>query len=152
MTTQEKLNAVKEGEILTFTTLTVQDLSDLGWYFEDENYKNHENFEFDFTKNFTARVEIADLENRGWDFTYLYESASIAKNLSLEDAEKYDKENYCVLVKVNENGGTSYYMCQKAHYGNECFGQGDTGDDSATIEDLKTLFEKGLLWDCEQTA
>lgn len=107
---------------------------------------------FDFSKNFTARVEIEDLEKRGWDFTYLYEGVANAQALSIADAEKWEKENYCVSVEVNEDGGTSYDMCQKAHYGNECFGQDDTGDDSATIEDLKALYEEGVLWNCEQTA
>ena len=35
--------------------------------------------------------------------------------------------------------------------GNECFSQDDTGDDKVTIEDLKTLFSEGLLWNYEQT-
>ena len=47
MKTLEKLNAVKEGEILTFTTLTVKDLIDLGWYFDDDD-QNHSNFELSY--------------------------------------------------------------------------------------------------------
>ena len=105
----------------------------------------------DFSKNFTARVEIEDLEKRGWDFTYLYEEVSNAQQISIEEAEKWEKENYCVLIDVNERGGTTYAMCQKAHYGNECYSQGDTGDNSATIQDLKALYQEGLLWNCEQT-
>ena len=104
----------------------------------------------DATKNFSARVEIIHLEQKGWDFSDLYQEVANAQQLSIEDAQKWDKENYCVAVTVNEDGGSYYEMCQKAHYGNECFYQGDTGDNEATIQDLKELYENGLLWDCKQ--
>lgn len=106
------------------------------------------NSKFDFSKNFTARVEIEDLEKRSWDFSCLYEEVATAQEISIEAAEACQKETYCVLIEVNEDGTTTYDMCQKAHYGNECSGREDTGDDNATIADLEELYKDGLLWDC----
>ena len=103
------------------------------------------------SKNFSARVEIADLEQRGWDFTYFYQDVSDAQQISAEDAEKWEKENYCVSIDVDADGKTFYATCQKAHYGSEIFNQGYTGDSAETIKDLQELNEKGLLWDCKQT-
>jgi hypothetical protein len=109
------------------------------------------NSKFDFSKNFTARVEIEDLEKRSWDFNFLYKEVATGQKISIEAAEAFEKENYCVSIEVNEDGATTYVMCQKAHYGNECFGREGTGDDNATIADLEELYKDGLLWDCEQT-
>ena len=108
------------------------------------------NSNFNTAKNFSARVEIVHLEQKGWDFSDIYQEVSEAQQISIKDAEKWEKWNYCVSITVNEDGGTFYEMCQKAHYGTETFHQGDTGDNYATREDLKDLNEEGLLWDCKQ--
>lgn len=59
MTTQEKLSAVQEGEILTFTTLEVQDLIDLGWHFDDDD-QDHSNFELSFHNGEYVLNAVAD--------------------------------------------------------------------------------------------
>lgn len=102
------------------------------------------------TTNFRAKAEIADLENLGWDFSYIYDEVAEAQKLTTEQAEEWEKENYCVEITVNEAGKTGYSMQQQPHYGNESFGQGDTGDDKKTIEDLNLLLAEGKLWDIEK--
>lgn len=101
-------------------------------------------------KNISAKVEISDLENLGWDFTNIYEEVSDAKSISLEDAEKFEKENYCVKLTVDEQGFITYALAQKAHYGNQVFEQGDTGDNEASLEDFKSLIDSDKVWDVKQ--
>ena len=117
--------------------------------------------EFDFTKNFTARAEILDLERRGWNFDDLYNEVHEAyqgqyraehgeddPGYDMNSAADYEQENYHVRIKVNADGTTEHYICQ--NQGSEEYYQGDTGDDKATIEDLIALHDSGDLWDCEQ--
>jgi hypothetical protein len=101
-------------------------------------------------KNISAKVEISDLENLGWDFTNIYEEVSDAQSISLEDAEKFEKENYHVKLKVDAKGNLTYALCQNAEYGNEEFEQGDCGDNEAGLNDLKALIDSGKVWDLKQ--
>jgi len=98
-------------------------------------------------KNISAKVEISDLENLGWDFSYIYEEVADAQSISLEDAEKFEKENYHVKLSVDDEGFLTYSLCQSAHYGNEEFPQGDTGDNEASLQDFTQLIEQEKVWD-----
>ncbi len=116
--------------------------------------------------SFRAKAEILDLERLGWDFYDLYMDVylchqdkyraenelpkkSFDMDFTVEDAAQWEQENYHVEITVDENGSTSYAMCQHAHIGNETHGQGETGDDEKTIEDLNALLSQGLLWNIE---
>ena len=112
--------------------------------------------------SFRAKAEILDLERLGWDFHYLYSEVHEAHqsqykeehgeedpSYDMNSAADYEQENYHVEVTVNEDGTTTYAMCQHAHVGNETYWQGETGDDEKTIEDLNALLSQGLLWNIE---
>ena len=111
---------------------------------------------------FECKVDISDLESRGWDFQTIYDdvaSAHIGEIGEDEygnpgsssapwtsgDAELFEKENYHVRIRVFQNGGTDFYLCQNPSYGNEEYYQGDTGDDKKTIEDIRAL--ENEIWD-----
>jgi hypothetical protein len=98
-------------------------------------------------KNISAKVEITDLEQLGWDFSNIYSEVSEAKSISIEEAADFEKQNYCVRLIVDEKSNVSYSICQKAHYGNEEFYQGDSGDNAAALEDLRKLINSNLVWD-----
>jgi len=99
------------------------------------------------TKIKSAHVEIADLEGIGWDFSHIYESVSRAKDLTEEEAEKWEKENFHALITVSENGTT--YWRPYAWEGNEAYEAEETGDDEQTVKDLKELAKADKLWDVE---
>lgn len=93
---------------------------------------------------FSARVEIEHLENIGWDFSQLYEGVAAAQQMSLEDAEKWEKENYHVRL-YNNGYGVLWIPSHNTH--------GDTGDsedpgDAEQAErDVQELYNAGLLWE-----
>jgi hypothetical protein len=99
----------------------------------------------------SAKVEISDLENLGWDFSNIYEEVSESQDISIEKADEFEKENYCVRLWVDEDGIVSYSLYQKAHYGNEEFYQGDPGDNEGALQDFEKLIELGLVWDFKAT-
>jgi len=88
----------------------------------------------------TINVEITNLEDLGWDFSYIYEEVSKAKSISYNDAVRFEKDNY--YVKLYKDGNkVNYSLCQKPHYGNEEFFQGDTGDNKLACNDFNFLVE-----------
>jgi hypothetical protein len=93
----------------------------------------------------TCKAEIKDLEDLGWDFSNIYEEVADAQELSLEAAEAWEKENYCVELKFYENGGVDYLMSQKN--GNEHSSYENCGDSKAAQKDLKKLIQQGKIWD-----
>ncbi len=97
-----------------------------------------------FAKNFTAKVEIADLEKLGWEFSPTYEDVSKAKGISEEEAKIWENENYHVEIEVREDGSTFWASC--SNDGNNFSDKEATGDDQQTIEDLEKLHSEGKLW------
>ena len=93
----------------------------------------------------TCKVEIADLEELGWDFQNIYEDVANAKNISVEDAEKWEKENYCVELRFDKNGGCDYLM--KQFQGNNDSSYEECGDNKEAQKDLKKLIAAGKIWD-----
>lgn len=96
--------------------------------------------------NISASVDITDLENLGWDFTNIYIGVADALNITLLEAEIFEKERYHVNLKVDENGNLTYSMVQNAEYGNNIFFQGDSGDNIAAISDLNILIKNNKVW------
>jgi hypothetical protein len=94
----------------------------------------------------TCKVLIDDLEDLGWDFSNIFQEVSDAQKLSLEDAEKWEKEHYHVKLRFHANGAVDYYLCQNAEYGNEDFAQGDCGDNEAAQKDLQKLISEEKIW------
>lgn len=102
----------------------------------------------EFSKNYTAKSEIADLEYLGWNFEY--EDTANAMQIETDKAEKYVKETYSVEIKVNEDGKTFWRFINKSKDAtgiNQGSDNEETGDDEKTIKDLKTLHAEGKLWD-----
>ena len=100
-----------------------------------------------FAKNFTANVEITDLEKLGW--TFEYDDTANAMNISDEEAEKYVKDTYDIEITVKEEGKTfwRYFDTKKAaNRIDEGSDNEATGDDGQTIEDLKKLYAQGKLY------
>lgn len=94
------------------------------------------------TEIIRATVEIADLENFGWDFSQVYESVSRAQEISSEAAEQWEKENYVAIIDTSNDT-----ICYRKRGGNELVGQENTGDIEQTKRDLVLLMNAGLLWD-----
>lgn len=93
---------------------------------------------------FSAHVDFQDLENIGWDFSELYDGVAAAKQMSLEDAEKWEKENYHVRLYNNGNG----IMWIPSHNTSGDTGDAeDPGDAEQTEKDILELYEAGLLWE-----
>lgn len=85
-----------------------------------------------FEKNAEAQVEISDLISLGWSF------------------DEKDYTGYHAVVRVYENGKTTYQIINTEKLNNKILEGGDeenTGDDEATINDLNTLQKEGKLWD-----
>ena len=89
-----------------------------------------------------ARAEFADLERVGWDFSDIYEGVAEAKGMTITAAEKWEKENYHIVVTV-EADCTYYQPCHNAN-GNEGDRQ-ETGDDNKTRRDLSDLYDARKL-------
>lgn len=88
-------------------------------------------------RNFSASVEIADLENLGWEF-------------DIDRDDTTTREQWHAVVCVEGTGRTTYHLQQLPQYGNNTADGGWTGDDAATIENLITLREAGKLWDIDE--
>jgi hypothetical protein len=102
-----------------------------------------------FENNFSANVEIKDLEKLGWEFDPTYESVAKAKDISEEEAKAWENENYHVQIKVDEDGNTTWRTVNtpKANNGiDEGSDSEETGDNEQTIQDLKKLHQEGKLW------
>lgn len=109
-----------------------------------------ETTKFNFTKNFTAKSEIADLEKLGWEFDPTYKDVAKAKGISYEEAKDWENENYHVEIVVDDEGATFWrtvHTQREAEGINEGSDNEKTGDDQQTIEDLKQLHKEGKLWD-----
>lgn len=93
---------------------------------------------------FSAHVDFTDLEQLGWDFTDLFEGVAAAKEMSLEAAEEWEKENYHIRLYNNGNG----VMWIPSH--NTAGDTGDAeepGDEDQTEIDIQQLYADGLLWE-----
>jgi hypothetical protein len=105
-----------------------------------------------FEKNFSANVEIQELEKLGWEFNPTYEDVARAKDISEEEAKAFENENYHVQIKVDEDGNTLWRTVNTIK-GNNGIDEGsdneETGDNEQTIKDLKKLHEEGKLWNEE---
>ena len=101
-----------------------------------------ENSKLNFAKNFTATASIEDLEKLGWEFNH--DETANAMDVSVEEAEAYNKENYDIQITVNEDGATLWRFVHNAK-NVDCDNEA-TGDDEATIQDLKKLHAEGKLW------
>lgn len=95
----------------------------------------------------TCKVLIEDLEDLGWDFSNIYQEVSDAQELSLEDAEKWEKDHYHVELRFFSNGGVDYFMCENAEYGNNHGSAEDCGDSEEAQKDLKKLIASGKIWE-----
>jgi hypothetical protein len=96
------------------------------------------------TDRFSAHVDFSDLEKLGWDFSSLYKGVADAKGINLEDAEKWEKENY--HVRLFNNGQGVYWIPSENQHGDT----GDSewpGDEDKTEEDIQRLYAEGLLWE-----
>ena len=88
-------------------------------------------------------VSIEDLEVLGWDFSVIYDEVSDAMNTSRDEAEKYQKEKYKVIISLYEDQVTEYRMDAGSEFSNN----EPTGNDEQTIEDLKQLISNGKIID-----
>ena len=98
------------------------------------------------TTGFSAHVDFEDLENIGWDFTQLYEGVAAAQQMTLKQAENWEKENY--HVRLYNNGQGVYWIPSHNNHGDT----GDSewpGDEAQTEKDIEELYERGLLWEVE---
>lgn len=94
-----------------------------------------------------ARADFADLEILGWDFSDIYEGVAAAQGMTIDAAEKWEKENYHILITVEADGSTYYQPCHNTN-GNEGDRQ-ETGDDNQTRRDLSDLYDARKLWSVE---
>ena len=99
-----------------------------------------------------AHVELEDLEELGWDFDPWIRSVMKAKNsvvkdkaISYEEAKKYEYENYHAEISIDSLGETFISVVKKFNTAEDC-GIEHTGDNSATINDLKQLESEGKLF------
>lgn len=95
-----------------------------------------------------ATVEIKDLESLGWEFQPDYEEVSEIQGISLEEAKKYQRENYAVVIRVHDDRSTTWEY-RPYNNGNHPLDTQATGDDEKTLEDLSELYQAGKLWDVE---
>lgn len=97
------------------------------------------------TAGFSAHVDFSDLEKIGWDFTDLYEGVAAAQQLSLKEAEQWEKENYHVRLYWNE--GIMWIPSHNTH--GDTGDAEDPGDQAQAHKDIAELYERGLLWEVE---
>ena len=93
---------------------------------------------------FSARVYYEELEKRGWEFGELYEGVAAAKEMSIEDAEKWEKENYHIRL-YNNGDGVMWIPCHNLF--DDVGDAEDPGDAEMVEKDIQELYEAGLLWD-----
>lgn len=95
--------------------------------------------------DFSVRVEYVDLERMGWDFSEIYENASGAMGFSLEEAEKWEKDN-CHVRIFKRCDGRIFWVPSNMIVGDmgDCM---ETGDDNKTIGDIMVLYAESKLWD-----
>ena len=92
---------------------------------------------------FSAHVEIEDLEKIGWEFSDLYEGVAAAQGLSLEDAEKWEKENYHIRL---HNNGDGVMWIPSHNTAGDTGDSEDPGDSEKTEKDIQQLYADGDLW------
>ena len=88
-------------------------------------------------KNTCTTVEIADLEDIGWDFYKDYKEISKAQEISLEQAEDFLKRSYYLVIEVTDNFKT--YEWKEHKQINEVSDKNATGDDKKTLQNLIDL-------------
>lgn len=100
------------------------------------------------TKITSARTDFEDLENLGWDFSDLYEGVAGAKQMTIEEAEAWEKENYHVYLTI-EDGWVYWQPCH-----NESGLEGDRqqashskSDNEHSLVHIQTLHDNAGLWE-----
>lgn len=93
------------------------------------------------TRGFSAHVDFEDLEKLGWDFSELYENVAWAKDMPIDQAEAWEKENYHVRI-FNNGHGLKWIPSHNTN--------GDTGDcqDAGDAhEHIVELYNSAKLWE-----
>ena len=114
------------------------------------NPQNYYNKQFPFKNSFRVSAEVADLEQLGWDFDY--QETADAMGITLEEARSYVYETYHIDITVNEDGKT-FWNYTNTHKQEDGYWEGSdkepTGDDQATMNDIRHLYSQNRLWNVE---
>lgn len=86
-------------------------------------------------------TSIFDLEELGWEFGPIYDDVVLARKCSIEEAIKYERETYNVVITVTTSGETLYRLDAGMHFtDNEA-----TGDDDQTLKDIDVLIAREAI-------
>src|SRR5690606_16305252 len=92
----------------------------------------------------TLIASIEAMEKQGWDFSHYHNNYSERMGVSIEEAEKYNRENYEFYLDVkgtSDNPVLNYGWYNQER--NEYSETEETGDDAQTIKDIAELMASG---------